>query len=801
MHIFNKILLCGLLATGITFFVAAKQTQLTLAKDGKTSYILLLRQKPIPTEKKAAEELHTHLKKITGADFKIVREGKVISAPYISIGKTAAAKQTQPPNWNDVTAPEGCGIAVKNGNLYLFGGKKRGPLYATYMFLEEDLGCRWYGGGRELIPSCPDLTLKIKSRISAPTFSVLRDPQTFYSNNKEFTIRNRGNGVFSGIPDDLGGFFKPAFYNGKWWFSHTYNNILRGTTANLKKYPDCFMMDKNGKRVIGQLCPMNPQVQKMAVAIIIDAMRHNPGEINLSQNDTTARCHCPLCEAVIAREETTAAPHLTLVNYVANAVKKAGLVRRKIVFLGYQQTRKPPKYMKMAGNTALWLCSDIQSQAKYIPVDKNAEFVANLKQWRKVVPTIYIWDYYVNFNNYFAYEPTLYAMAQNFRFYANNGIKGVMAQGAIQTPGAALEDISAWVFEKLLWNPKQNIKPLLRDYINGVYGPAAPPMEKLYLRIYDMGKKGHAGPKKTVEFDRFEKNCLNEASALLKKHKREDLLPRLELASMPLTVRSINRMSIEYVKQGKPYPEEFKRLIADFEKLARRHKVTNYSEPTKLNKWIERIRKRDGMKLAPWKKSVEYKNEPVEVNKLSSLWKFKAFTLLTTAEEIKQESDRCVVDSLNDSSWDDYIDNMGVGWEAQGYAGFIGTGVFRNSFEVRNMNQFQHYYLFFGSVDCESGIYINGRKVYEHTLKRTGKTIYNLWNHPFGVDIKKYLRKGRNSVAVACTNHGPAGGIYMPVFLVGSNQKLNRIELYKLTGSRHPYALDGNDEIANELKK
>ncbi len=798
----GKLLLCGLLGAGISVAAAAKKTQINLAKNGKTLFVLLLPKQPLPTEQKAADELCYHLNKITGADFKIVNESdKKIHSPYISIGQTQAAQKARPEGWNKITTPASCGLTVKNGNIYLFGSKRRGPLFAAYMFLEEDLGCRWYGNGWNKIPSKPELTVELESRVETPAFPVFRDPLTFISNKSEFTLRNRGNGVFSGIPKPLGGFYASAAYKGKWWFAHTYNNILKSTPENLKKFPKCFMMDEHGKRIKDQLCPLSPMVQKLAVEEIIALMKHGTGAVNLSQNDSPVRCHCPECEAVIAREGTPAAPHLMLVNHVANAIKKAGINDREIMFLGYQQTRKPPKHMKMADNTAVWLCTDIQSQAKYIPVEKNSDFVANIKQWRKVVPRIYIWDYYVNFNNYFAYEPTLYSMAQNLKFYARNGVTGVMLQGAYQSPGAALEGISAWVFEKLLWNPEQPIEPLMHDYINGVYGPAAPAMEKLYLKVYEIGKSGREAPKDEIAFNRFEQSCLDEAKALLKKNHREDLLPRVEIASLPLMVRTINRKSIEYVKQGKPFPDSFKQYIADFERLAAKYKIKKYSECAMLKTWLERIRKRDGRKAKGWTKTVDYQGQPVEVEKLSSLWKLKALTLMTEHDKIQREAIKNAGDQVNVSGWDDFIDNMGVGWEAQGYPGFIGTGVFRNMIAVKNVEQYKHWYLFFGSVDCEAVIYINGKKAYDHTLKSTGKTIYNLWNHPFGFDAGHYLRNGSNSVAVICTNHGPAGGIYMPAFLVGSNQKLNRIELYKLTGSRHPYALDRSDEITKELKK
>ena len=45
---------------------------------------------------------------------------------------------------------EGYAIAVKDGSLYIFGGRLRGAIYGVYAFLEEDLGCRWYVAARSV---------------------------------------------------------------------------------------------------------------------------------------------------------------------------------------------------------------------------------------------------------------------------------------------------------------------------------------------------------------------------------------------------------------------------------------------------------------------------------------------------------------------------------------------------------------------------------------------------------------------------------------------------------------------------
>ncbi len=63
---------------------------LTLARDGRTDYVLQVRAEPSTQDQKAAEELDMWLNQMTGADFAIVNEsGDVHGGPVISIGRTA----------------------------------------------------------------------------------------------------------------------------------------------------------------------------------------------------------------------------------------------------------------------------------------------------------------------------------------------------------------------------------------------------------------------------------------------------------------------------------------------------------------------------------------------------------------------------------------------------------------------------------------------------------------------------------------------------------------------------------------
>ena len=53
---------------------------LTLSKDGKTEYVIVLPAEPTAIEQTAAKELKEHLDAVTGADFRIVKELPVIPA-------------------------------------------------------------------------------------------------------------------------------------------------------------------------------------------------------------------------------------------------------------------------------------------------------------------------------------------------------------------------------------------------------------------------------------------------------------------------------------------------------------------------------------------------------------------------------------------------------------------------------------------------------------------------------------------------------------------------------------------------
>jgi len=76
-------------------------------------------------------------------------------------------------------------------------------------------------------------------------------------------------------------------------------------------------------------------------------------------------------------------------------------------------------------------------------------------------------------------HPNFHVLADNVRFFAENGVKGVFEQGCAAVGGGEFTGLRAYLLSKALWNPDLDENLVIDEYLTGVYGAAAP-----YLRNY-----------------------------------------------------------------------------------------------------------------------------------------------------------------------------------------------------------------------------------------------------------------------------------------------------------------------------
>ncbi len=135
--------------------LAADASVLPLAEDSQTQYVISLAADASAPEKTAATELAAYLRKITGAEFKIVTPEKASGRAVIAVGPGAAAPRLD--QKAGVLDAEEWIVRSSGRDLLLVGGRPRGTLYAVYHFLEDVLDVPRRDPGDETVPRQPTL--------------------------------------------------------------------------------------------------------------------------------------------------------------------------------------------------------------------------------------------------------------------------------------------------------------------------------------------------------------------------------------------------------------------------------------------------------------------------------------------------------------------------------------------------------------------------------------------------------------------------------------------------------------------
>lgn len=475
----KPILLFLLLATA-----TAVRAELLLAERGQAKYAVLVGPTATAPEQKAAHELVTVLRQMTGADFLVVTNGE---APEnsILIGADAGARREFPEVPFDTLGPEELIIKTKGTRLLLAGGRPRGTLYAVSRFLQEPCGVRWWTPWASRIPKQPTLRVGELDLRERPVFEY-REPFWYPAFDRDWSWRNRCNGQSSRLPPELGDCIR---YKG---FVHTFYPLVP-PAKHFAAHPEWFSVIK-GKRSTNraQLCLTNPELRDFMVERVKQWLRESPDAriISVSQNDWHGACECADCRALDDAEGTHAATMLAFVNYVAEKIESE-FPEVAVDTLAYQYTRKPPKTIKPRANVIVRLCSIECNFREPLDQASNAAFADDIRGWSRLCQRLYVWDYTTDFAHYVQPHPNWFVLGPNLRFFQQHHVRGVFEQGAYQSHGSEMAELRAWVLAQLLWNPQQDDRALVQEFLEGYYGSgAASPLRRYLDRMHD-ASKGH----------------------------------------------------------------------------------------------------------------------------------------------------------------------------------------------------------------------------------------------------------------------------------------------------------------------
>ena len=453
---------------GILCIGAAMAQTVQISNLGQSDYVIVVPENPATVIQTAANELSSHLKGVTGADIPVVKENaRPAGKPAFVIGPAKAATNV----FKDATfanaKPDEIAIKFKGQDIFLNGQMPRGPLYATYTFLEDYVGVCWWTPEERYLPSKPSLTVAAKDHEYAPKIIVR---ETFYkgAHNPKFAPYLKSNGHFNRIPAEFGD------HRSIIGWCHTFNQFLPPKDY-FAAHPEWYSL-LNGKRTAdrAQLCLTNEEMRKEFVRVVLERISKNPeaGMISVSQNDWHGRCECAKCKAIEEEEESPSGLLIRFVNAVAAEVEKK-YPDFLVETLAYQYTRKAPKITRPAKNVVIRLCSIEMNFAQPLETGPdNVSFKKDIEDWSAIAHNLFIWNYITNFSNYMLPQPNWRGLAPDIRFFVNHHAIGLFEQG---DAGCSVGDFvrpRQWLIAHLQWNPDQDEKALMQKFFDGYYGPA-----------------------------------------------------------------------------------------------------------------------------------------------------------------------------------------------------------------------------------------------------------------------------------------------------------------------------------------
>jgi hypothetical protein len=505
-----------------------------LLKDGKCGYTVVVGAAASSSEKHAAEELRDAFNACAGIGLTIA-ESAPQNGPMIVIGCGDTARKLGVDPKPDQLGEQGYVIKTVGPHLVIAGTPIGGTLYGVYDFLESVLGVRWYAPGVTKTPQTKELVLPALDKTFKPAF-LWRNTSCWSGRDADFSAHVRDNSGRGG-PDNPRGI--------QYAFDGTCHSYFTYVSPGefWEKHPEYFSEIGGQRRSLEpQLCLANPDVLEIVTERMLKRMAAKPEcrQHNFSQMDYYNACECPRCKAINEKYGTPGGTQYWFLNQLAERTSKQ-FPNKLIGTLAYMYTEEPPKGLKMHPNVAVWLCHMFPSCDSHpiVTCPLNAEYKRRAREWSKICSHLYVWHYIVNFAHLYNPFPNLGGLAEDIRFYRDLGAEGIYLQG---WGGGEFHLLRPYYAMKLLWNPDQNAGGVMRDFLEGYYGPAWEPIynyitllqrkvdkDNIHMHLYTNPAQGYLPDEVLKRADAL----FDEAESRVKQD--DELLERVRVARLPLT--------------------------------------------------------------------------------------------------------------------------------------------------------------------------------------------------------------------------------------------------------------------------
>ncbi len=477
----------GLLIAGCTLRRAPdmpERAAMVLAERERALAEIVLPVDPSFLEQQAAEELRAYLRRITGADFRIVSEGREKAEARVFVGRTKRALAEFGERL-DVLGKEGFLLSNDGTSMVIIGGGDYGTLYGAYELLEKYCGVRWYAPGDlgEIVPRCAMLSLPGFREEQRPRFEM-----RWVGKDTAWNLRNKMNRVID--PD-----YPPAFRVVPSIYHSQYS--LLPVKEYFPQHPEYFALidgkrcnDRNAK-----LCYSNPEVAHTVAERMAELLRSDLSIslISFSPSDGQFWCDCEGCRAMdepdVAADQRYSRRSLIFYNKLAELLERE-FPDQPVLVGAYNVYTQPPLDPDLRAHPNLRvIVTHYDEYCMAHPVDDpdcplNAKFRALLSAWQdRGVGGVYFYEYYRKVNWLNLPWPIVHSISRDIPYFASIGTRGLFTQYSLGDVWTNLLDY--YVAAKLLWDPDTDVRALLEEFYRLFYGPAAEPMRAYYEALED----------------------------------------------------------------------------------------------------------------------------------------------------------------------------------------------------------------------------------------------------------------------------------------------------------------------------
>jgi hypothetical protein len=580
----------GIAAGGISVPPAsadASKKALVLAKQGKSTYSILISEAAPPSEQRAAAELQRFIEEMTGAHLPIITDAQEPDGGLVLVGDSQQVRKLGLNIPYATLGAEGFVLRTEGKHLVIAGGKPRGTMYGVYTFLDR-LGCRWFTPEVSVIPKKSTLHVKPLNESQKPAFEY-REPFFTEAFDKDWAARNKVNGSTQRLDESTGG--KISYFP----FVHSFYSLLP-PKEYFQDHPEYYaLVDGKRRGDDAQLCLTNPDVLRLAIQTVLKWIDQHPEAsiFSVSQNDTRNWCECENCQR-IEQEEGGAhsGPILRFVNAVAAEVGKTH-PDKLIDTLAYWYSQPPPLKVRPLPNVRIRLCPIGVCEAHpYERCEHDRYFLNDLQAWAKITNQLYIWHYVTNFAHYLMPFPDFDELAADIPLYKQHGVVGIFLEGDA-SPGGGGEnaELRSYVMARLLWDPNINVDETLNEFMAAYYGKAARVMRAYFdlqhrqVRLPPQGNGHHmwifnhpGAPYLSQDFLAQATKLLEEAESMAAD---EATRKRVQRARLSIDYVKLIHAKAFMVRDGWYAPENLHQLTENFHKVlkdARSFGITMFRE-------------------------------------------------------------------------------------------------------------------------------------------------------------------------------------------------------------------------------